>query len=215
MENKKRQGLLIAVEGIDGSGKSTLARTIHNLLLQEGQPCLLTKQPGGTPIGTHIRQLLQYREHPITPLAEYLLFAADRAQHMTEIVLPALRENHIVISDRMGDSSVVYQGYGRNIDINAIQAVNRWTMHNRLPDVILYVRLNIAQARERICQRNKPHTAFEKEPDAFVAQLIDGFEALYQHKENVIILDATLSPNELAQKAIKELRPWITQNQPS
>ena len=211
MKNSTQSGLLIAIEGIDGSGKSTLARNLHTALLGQGLPCMLTKQPGGTPLGTHIRQLLQYRESPITPTAEYLLFAADRAQHMKDVVMPALNQNQLVISDRMGDSSLVYQGYGRGIDINMIQCINRWAMHDRLPDVTVYVRLDPTQARERIIARNMAQTAFEKEPDTFVEKLINGFEALYNGKDNVITIDATLPPHELTQKTITALRPWIAQ----
>lgn len=209
MKYTKLPGLLIALEGIDGSGKSTLAHNLYHALMMQGHTCTLTKQPGGTVLGGHIRQLLQYRTYPMNALAEYLLFAADRAQHMQEVVLPALAKNHIVISDRLGDSSLVYQGYGRNLDRDMIRSVNAWAMQQRTPDVIVYLHLNAHDARTRVSLRRKPQTAFEKESDDFVQRIIDGFETVYEKQENVIKLDATQSPEQLTQESVTALKPWI------
>src|SRR3972149_5899470 len=123
--------MLITLEGIDGSGKSTLAKkmadTLHNVVL--------TKEPGGSALGKKLREILQMQPVPITPIAEFLLFAADRAQHFDEVVIPALEQNKIVISDRMADSSLVYQGYGRGINMENIKLVNKWVMQDITPDI--------------------------------------------------------------------------------
>ena len=121
MDDCTKKGTLITFEGIDGSGKSSAARALYDHLKDE-LPVVLTREPGGTELGRVLRTLLQNRTFDLDAKAEYLLFAADRAQHMKEIVLPALAQNKIVISDRMADSSYAYQGSGRGVDPDMINA---------------------------------------------------------------------------------------------
>src|ERR1700730_16197149 len=130
------KGMLIVIEGIDGAGKSTLAKSLADILTTQGNTVLLTKEPGGSQLGKQLRTILQNQPIPITPIAEYLLFAADRAQHIEQVVKPALERGAIVISDRMGDSSLAYQGYGRGIDKNNIRTVNQWAMQGLTPDLV-------------------------------------------------------------------------------
>ncbi len=210
MKEKKR-GILIAVEGIDGSGKSTLAHNIFDRLRAGNIPVTLTKEPGATELGSQLRSILHEKPFEFCPKAEYLLFAADRAQHMDTIVQPALEHNNIVISDRMGDSSVVYQGYARGLEINMIEAINNWTMNNINPDLIFYVQLSAEQAMERIKKRNKTLTSFEKEGKAFIEALIAGFNELFEKRTNVVWLDGTQSRHKLTETALKHLSTWITQ----
>jgi len=194
-------GLLIAIEGIDGAGKSTLIQHVATQLKNTFSSVVITKEPGGSHLGKKLRALLQHRDTPICPTAEYLLFAADRAQHFNELIIPELKKNSIIISDRMADSSVVYQGYGRGLDISIIQTINNWAMCWRQPDIIIYLKLSGVQARERIKNRNKTLTAFEQEDSNFTQKLITGFDTLYAHDNKVLTLDATGHPEELAQAA--------------
>ena len=115
-----KHGILIAVEGIDGSGKSSFAKNLTEFFTSHDIATCLTKQPGGTPLGKQLRHILQTQSVPLCSKAEYLLFAADRAQHMHEVIAPALQEKKIVISDRLADSSIIYQGYGRGLEIPTI-----------------------------------------------------------------------------------------------
>ena len=196
--------MLIVIEGIDGSGKSTLARNLAHALEKHNHSVFLTREPGGSALGKKLRDILQTQPVPITPVAEFLLFAADRAQHFNDKIVPALKENKIVISDRMGDSSLVYQGFGRGIDKDMINTVNNWAMQNIKSDKTIYLHISPEQAHERLKDR-KQLTAFEKEHKAFVCKLIDGFNTLYQNRNDVIILDATQSPEELTDLALKAL----------
>jgi len=206
-----KRGILIAIEGIDGSGKSTLAHNLYNKLGEGKIPAVLTKEPGATALGTQLRAILHERPFEFCPKAEYLLFATDRAQHMDTVVLPALNDNKIVISDRMGDSSVVYQGYARGLDINMIEAINSWAMNGIQPDLIFYVQLSATQAMDRIKKRNKTLTSFEKEGKAFIESLITGFNTLFKHRSNVIWLDGTNTPEELAEETLVHLSTWISE----
>jgi len=174
-----RQGILIAIEGIDGSGKSTLARGLSEQLAQLNISTVLTREPGGSPLGKHLRTLLQHPEININPTAEFLLFAADRAQHFTQIIIPALNNKQLVISDRLSDSSLVYQGFGKGVDQQMIRSVNQWAMQGIKPDLTIYLHIDAQTAMERIHARGKALTAFEKEPIEFTQKLIDGFSSLY------------------------------------
>lgn len=137
---KQNNGLLIAVEGIDGSGKSTLAHHLFTWLSKQCTTTVIkTREPGGSPLGAHLRTIIQESNISLSHKAEFLLFAADRAQHFQEIIIPHLNQGHVVISDRLADSSVVYQGYGRGLDIAMIKSINSWAMNNRTADLTLFV----------------------------------------------------------------------------
>ncbi|HLE76609.1 MAG TPA: dTMP kinase, partial [Gammaproteobacteria bacterium] len=202
--------MLICIEGIDGSGKSTLAKQLAALLQKDGRTVVLTKEPGGSALGKQLRTILQTQPVPINPISEFLLFAADRAQHVKEVIKPALAQGAIVITDRMGDSSLVYQGYGRGIDTTMIQTVNAWALQGIAPDLTLYVKIDGTTAAQRIKKRGAL-SAFEKEQNDFTERLIAGFNELYRNRTDVITLDGTQSPEQVATLAGKALDQWITQ----
>lgn len=207
-----KKGILIAIEGIDGSGKSTLAKNLHQFLNQK-YAVLLTKEPGGTQLGQQLRQLVQEKKMPICSKAEFLLFATDRAQHFHELIIPALEQNKIVISDRMSDSSLVYQGYGRGLDISTITTINTWVMNTVKPDITIFVKVSAQTAMNRIVARNAELTSFEKEKQDFIERLVIGFDSLYKNRTDVIILDGNQSVDAIAQNAYSAVEQWITQNQ--
>lgn len=199
----KSPGLLISCEGIDGCGKSLLAQNLYNALTAKNIPTLLTKEPGGTALGQKLRAMLNHsKDIKKTGLAEFLLFAADRAQHFSELIIPALKQGTIIISDRMADSSLAYQGYGRGLDLEKIKQTNAWAMQNHQPDLTFYLRIDFKTAQSRYMQRNETPTSFEQEQEAFWHKVHHGFETIFANKSNVVILDATLSPEELTTLAL-------------
>ena len=205
---KIRQRLLITVEGIDGSGKSTFARALAQKLISESYTVLLTREPGASSIGKELRAILQTQKTPLSPHAEFLLFAADRAQHFHEIVIPALDKKTIVVSDRMADSSVVYQGYGRGLDLDMITSVNKWIMQGIQPDITFYLKLPQEVATSRLAQRKGSPTVFEKEHDAFLKKIVHGFDTLFKNKPHVSALDATQSTEQLTKQALAQVKAW-------
>lgn len=207
-----KRGILIAIEGIDGSGKSTLAFNLAKNMVTLGWPVHLTKEPGDTPLGAYLRTILHDESLPKTSKAEYLLFAADRAQHMSTVVLPALGKNYIVISDRLGDSSVVYQGFARGLDIDTIRSINAWAMEHRHPDLILCVHVPAEIACKRLLARNVPLTSFEQESPNFFQKLVDGFTTLAHSKEHAHLIDGTQEPNAVMQQAWEIVYSWIQTN---
>jgi dTMP kinase len=128
-------GKWIVFEGLDGCGKSTQAR-----LLAERLGAVLTREPGGTELGSSIRDMVLHASAPITVESEALLFAADRAQHYHEVVAPNLARGLHVVSDRSVWSSVVYQGYGRGLGVRKVTELNDWALGGRWPDVVVYLR---------------------------------------------------------------------------
>ncbi len=208
MNNIHNSGLLICIEGIDGSGKSTLARMLHESLLHKGYSVVLTKEPGGSALGKTLRTILQEQPVAINPISEFLLFAADRAQHITQIVKPALSKGYIVISDRMADSSLVYQGYGRGINKEHVKAVNSWVLQGIKPNVTIYVRIDQETAEQRISARGT-RSAFEKEQASFVSRLIEGFDTIYHNQQDVIHIDGSQSVESVLHATLIGLAPWL------
>lgn len=195
------KGIYITIEGIDGSGKTTLAKSLYNYL-KEKYPTYLTKEPSETVIGKQLRELLT-KKVEISDRAEYLFFASDRAQHFHEIIIPKLKANEIIISDRSGDSSLAYQGYGRGLDVNVIKQVNEWAMNGIKPDIIFYLKIDPKVALERIYKRNETITNFENLE--FLKKIANGFEDIFKSRNNVITLDASKTQQELLNDAIKQL----------
>lgn len=205
------RGILIVVEGIDGSGKSTLAKNVNAALLARGVSVVLTKEPGATLLGVQLRAILQNQPYPLCSKAEFLLFAADRAQHFYEVVVPSLAQKKIVISDRMADSSLVYQGYGRGLEKDMINMVNAWAMDNIAPTITFYVQVPYELARERIMQRNEL-TTFEKEHASFTQKIIDGFKNIADNNKNGVLLDGACSEQQLTNQAVEKIVQFIQNN---
>jgi len=201
--NKK--GFLVSIEGIDGSGKSSLANALKKRIEQEGHAVLITKEPGGTQLGQHLRVLLHEEKKHICDKAEYLLFAADRAQHFEQIIIPALKEGKIIISDRLDDSSIAYQGYGRQLDISMIHQVNQWAKCNINQNITFYLKLDLQTALQRIMLRGNKLTSFEIEQELFWKRVIDGFETLFKNRADSIILDGNKSIEILTEQATEHV----------
>lgn len=201
-----KSGVLIAIEGIDGSGKSTLARNISSSLGQQGFNTLLTKEPGDSELGKEIRELVCTQNIAISARAQYLLFAADRAQHFTERIMPAMKDNMLIICDRLSDSSLAYQGYGNGLDIEMIKNINAWSMQTIAPDLTIFVRVPVEIALER-CNNRGSLSAYEKK--SFLHKVADGFEEIYKNRTDVIIIDGTKPQDILTKDVFNMIAQWI------
>jgi len=203
-----RTGILITLEGIDGSGKSTLAGNLHTLFASEIAPVLLTKEPGGCQLGHTIRTVVQ--QQTCTPIAEFLLFAADRAQHVADTIAPALAKKTLIISDRFADSSVAYQGYGRGLAIPLIQNINAWALQGVVPQLTIYVKVPLSVAHERIALRGEK-SSFEQEKHSFLERVAHGFDTLYAQHPAVMIVDGTHTPDIVAHTTYTRIMEWLLQ----
>lgn len=176
--------MFITFEGIDGSGKSTQARRVAAWLREQAQPHLLTREPGGTPIGDGIRHLLLDHQAGanMSPRAELLLFCASRAQLVEEVIRPQLAQGKIVLCDRYADSTLAYQGYGHGLDVATLRQILNFATGGLQPDLTLYFDLDPEMGLRRRQQASASHSADWNRLDAmalaFHQRVRAGYEAL-------------------------------------
>lgn len=158
----RHPGKFITFEGPEGGGKTTQAKRLLARLSEEGHDVLYTREPGGTPTGEAIREILQYDKagEPLCDQTEVFLFAASRAQLVRKVIQPALERGTHVLCDRFVDSTTVYQGYGRGFDIEQMIAINNFAVGGAMPDLTLLMDIEIAAGFERIASRQRE--LFEK-----------------------------------------------------
>ena len=180
------QGKFITLEGIEGSGKSTSLETITDYLDNLNIEFIVTKEPGGGPLGRDLRKILLDKQSVITPEVELLLMMADRKDHLDNLVLPNLQNGVWIISDRYLDSSYAYQGGGRQIDTSKIDLLTK-LLNLPLPDLTLLFDLSPEIALERAKNRSEPDR-FESEPLAFHTRIRDAYKLLAQQDPNRFVL---------------------------
>ena len=198
--------MFIAIEGMDGSGKSTQIELLRQSFGRRRQEVVITREPGGTAIGEQIRTvLLQPENQAMTPRAEALLYAASRAQHVAELIEPALDAGKVVISDRYVVSSYVYQGIARGLGLEAIEQINRFAVNGRMPDLTIFLFVSQEQALRRK-KAQKELDRLEAESMEFHAKVNQGF---WQLAENYpyprLIVDANAAPAEVHAKIWQRL----------
>ena len=195
----QHRGLFLTFEGGDGSGKSTQAALLEEWLLSRGHTVVRTREPGGTDVGNEIREIVLHRRGHITPRAEALLYAADRAHHIATVVRPALARGDIVLQDRYLDSSVAYQGVGRELQADEIRELSLWAAEGLLPDVTVLLDLDVAIGRSRLDDARTRYDRLEAEAADFHGRVRDAYLALAAAEpERFLVLDATLPVDELA-----------------
>jgi dTMP kinase len=194
----KARGKFITIEGLDGCGKSTQLSKLASVLRGEGLEVVLTREPGGTPAGEKIRELLlDSRTTGLAPMAELALMFASRAQHLHEIILPALAAGRFVLCDRFTDSTEAYQGGGRKVGVEPVRQLHQLLCGGLQPDLTLLmdseVSASVARARRRNTAASGPHdeNRFEQESRAFFERVRNAYlEIARREPERVVLLDA-------------------------
>ncbi|MFH1700224.1 MAG: dTMP kinase [Candidatus Zixiibacteriota bacterium] len=181
----KRKGLFITFEGIDGCGKSTQARKLFQTLKKAGLPVIFIREPGGTPVSEKIRKVLLDHRIEISALSELFLYQAARANLTERKIIPALNKKQIVICDRFFDSTTAYQGYGRQLDLNLIEKLNKSASFERDPDMTFILDVDYETSLKR---RNGKPDRLEKEKKAFFNRVRKGFRDISK-KKRVILID--------------------------
>jgi dTMP kinase len=180
----------ITLEGSEGSGKSTQAERLSARLKRCGFQCILTREPGGTPIGETIRELLQFAPHnsTMTAEAELLLFEASRSQLVREVIKPALGRGMCVIADRFFDSTTVYQGAARKLDREIIERVNAFVVGDCVPDITFVLDVNAATAESRMQREARKADRMEQQPAEFYERVREGYRQLAKHEPKRIVM---------------------------
>jgi dTMP kinase len=194
--------MFVTFEGVDGSGKSTQAELLRGALEQHGREVVATREPGGTPLGERIRELLLDGD-AMAPWAEAALFAAARAQLAQRVIAPALERGADVVCDRYVDSSLVYQGLARGLGISAVLELNLLATGHLLPDRTFVLLVEPSVAHDRL---GPTRDRIEREDETFQGAVVDGYRRLAElFPDRVRALDGSLPPADLAQLVLAEL----------
>ena len=205
-----KHGLFITLEGIDGTGKSTQLRLLAQHLKRRGLPVRATREPGGTKVGERIRKiLLASTTTQLAPLAELALMYAARAQHLQEVIRPALAKGEIVVSDRYNDASLAYQGYGRKLGEEAVRAFDRIVCARTQPDLTLVLdlapRLSLERAQGRQSRRKSRQERFELQGMNFHRRVRRGYLALARKEPRRVKVVRANGPVAEVQAEIRKL----------
>lgn len=199
-----KRGLFISIEGPDGSGKSTQIRLLKEFLNENKIETILTREPGGTIIGEKIRQIILDKQHTeMDAMTEAFLYAASRAQHVAEIIKPALDNGLTVICDRFVDSSIAYQGYGRHLG-DTVRKINEYAIAGCMPDITFLLKVSPSIGKKRI--KEEEQDRLEKEQLDFHNAVFKGYLELEKiYSDRIIGIDATEDIDSINNKIIDHL----------
>jgi len=207
------RGIFITFEGIEGSGKSTLLNSMAAALRRSGHDPLITREPGGTSLGVALRKvLLDPDMEKIGSVAELMLFAADRAQHVSQVILPALDAGQMVLCDRYSDATVAYQGHGRGIPLDVITGIDNQARGGTIPNMTVLLDLpaetGLTRARTRNHEsRDSSESRIDEEEMAFHQRVREGYLTLADNEpERFVVLDALEKPDRLFELVMEEFQ---------
>lgn len=209
------KGMFVTFEGIEGCGKTTQAARLKASLEKRGLPVILTREPGGTPIGAKLREiLLAPTTKHLDPLAELLLYEADRAQHVAETIRPAIAAGKIVLCDRFGDASTAYQGAARGLGVERVEELNAIATGGIVPDLTFLLDLpadvSVARARERAVKAGGKPDRFEREDVAFHEAVRKGYlDLAARSRGRFVVLRADRTVEEIEKDVLEVISPRI------
>ena len=205
-----KNGLFISIEGPDGSGKSTQIEVLRKYFEKQGIDVLLTREPGGTPISEKIREIILDKNNmEMDDMTEALLYAASRAQHVAEVIKPALAAGKIVICDRFIGSSIAYQGYGRELG-DCVRVINEYAVRGCIPDMTFLMKMDPKVGKERISESEQDR--LEQEKLDFHRRVFDGYIEMEERFDRIIGIDAERSIDEISADIISHIERIIGEN---
>lgn len=197
-------GLFVGFEGIDGSGKTTLIDLVLKQLIANNYPALKTREPGGSAIGQSIRNLLQHSSAQMSSLTEAFLFAADRAEHIKSVIVPAIKEGKVILSDRTYLSSMVYQA-DDELSQETILSINTIALQGTSPDLVIFIDISPEEALKRATARAESQTRFESRGVEYFKKVADEYKKLLKTILNSMILDGALKSEILAEMVVQKI----------
>jgi dTMP kinase len=200
-------GVFVAFEGGDGTGKSTQSRLLRDWLVERGRTVLLTFEPGDTGVGKELRRIvLDPATGELSHRTEVLLYAADKAEHVDTVVLPALERGEVVITDRYVDSTLAYQGAGRDLEVAEVELVARWATRDLRPDLTVVLDLDPAHGLSRFDERDR----IEGEAPDFFVRAREAFLTLAAaDPDHYLVVDAGRPPDEIAEIVLTRVEPLL------
>ena len=203
-------GVFVSFEGTEGCGKSTQIRMLDAAIAARGREVVRVREPGGTPLGEEVRNLLKHSPagEGMCAEAELLLFAASRAQLARTLIRPALARGAFVLADRFLDSTTVYQGIARGLPADAVATINALAIGGHLPQLTILLDISVAGSRARTAGRGAQSDRIEREDDEFFERVRAGYLTVAAaNPDRFIVLDATASPEHIHQAILSHLRP--------
>lgn len=211
MSNKEK---FITIEGVDGAGKSSIISSIHNFLESRGEQVVLTREPGGTGLGDRLRELLLH--HKMDLLSETLLMFASRAEHVQEVIRPALKEGKWVICDRFTDSTLAYQSAGKGLPESKIKTLQTLVQEDLRPSLTFMLDVPLHISKERLAKTNKNLDKFERESDDFFQRVIQGYKNIAKQDPNRCkLIDASGTQKDTVDSVLFNLEQFYQQIQNS
>ncbi|MDP2892216.1 MAG: dTMP kinase [Bacillota bacterium] len=205
------KGLFITFEGLDGSGKSTQIKKLCDYLAGKGSDALLTREPGGCPVSERIREIILNRGNPMDAVTEALLYAAARAEHVKEVIRPALEAGKTVISDRYVDSSIAYQGYGRGLGYEKVMQINGHAIDGLWPDITFYLKIPLDMVLKRI---TAPLDRLESEGKKFFSHVMQGYDEIAKKSSGrIICIDGTMDIDAVFSKIVERVQLLIARQE--
>ena len=209
--------IFLVFEGLDGSGKSSLMKRLETYLNQASIISIVTREPGGTPLGDQLRNLiLEKSNHPPTAKTELLMYQASRAQHVDLVIRPALIEKKWVLCDRFSASSIAFQGGGRGISVEQVEWLNSFSTENLIPDLTILLDLSVEESKKRrqgrSDQTGEKEDRIESEADTFHERVRHGFlKQAEKSPSNWLVLNAAKMPDELFTDLLQTLKAkkWL------
>lgn len=200
--------MFITFEGVEGCGKTTQVALLASELRRRGLSILQTREPGGSPVGADIRRILLAEGRNLTAAAELLLYGAERAEHVAQVIVPALRRGDWVLCDRYGDATRAYQAFGRGLARELVEAVHSLATSGLEPDLTLWIKVPVEASLARARRRNLNHPAgegrFEAEELAFHERVASGYAALAaQYHQRILEVDGEGTSEEVASRVLR------------
>ena len=204
----KNRGLFISFEGPEASGKSTQIKLLQKFFKNKNIPCIITREPGGTPISEKLRKIILDKKQLISTTEEILLLMSSRLNHINTIIMPALKKGKIVITDRFADSTFVYQGFVNNYGLKKTMNLHKELLNNFLPSKTFLFLLPVSEINKRLKKR-KITNKYDKIDTLFHSKVISGYKKLSKNNKRFVTINAEINVDKIQETVLKSIKELL------